>query len=172
MALLADMNKRREATQPTKPRRVNFSLYDLTDATPPSEPTEDLNDFIKRISAVVSRPQPAVSRPVSRPSPSVVRKVIQPQPLESVSTPSAIAIVQKALKQERALSESLTARVSELEVIVDQALRVPEPTPSSKPPPLPLPVRSTSSEWRLRLEEVQKRQLEKLVGRGGINITI
>ena len=158
------MNRKRVTSLPSRPRKVEFSLYDLTDASPPPEPAEDLKDFIDRISNAVAKPE--AKRP-----PPVTRQVIS-RPVASIDTSHAISTLEKALQQERTLSEALRKRVVELEMTVDQAFSAKAAAVPPAPTLLPLPIPSNSSEWRVRLEEIQKRQLEKIVGRGGINITI
>jgi len=113
-----------------------------------------MQNFIDRFSS--RTPKEPIKRPVI--GPAFNRPVI--------SIPASNNFEQ-ALKQEQELSRTLQRRLVELEMTPPPPREV-----VTVPVCLPLPVASTSSEWRVRLEEVQKRQLEKIIGRGGINITI
>ena len=139
-------------------RKPHFSIYDLAPRSQPPEPAEDVHSFIERISSPASRPLPPPKKPVP------VRTVLPKESPRVVETGSAVKSLEKALEQERELSESLRKRVVELEIAVGKQHIHPAPRPLLLP--LPLPVPSNSSEWRQRLEEVQKKQLERLVGRG------
>lgn len=143
------------------PRRSSqFSVYDLAPRSQPTEPAEDVSSFIARIGGPPSQPQPPPKRLVP------VRTVV---PKESSDGGATVRSLEKALEQERQVSDSLRKRVVELEIAVGKFHIAP---PTRAPAlPLPLPVPSNSSEWRLKLEEVQKRQLERMVGRG-YDITI
>ncbi len=142
-----------------------FSIYDIASNSTPSEETEDLQHFIDRVSGAPSKPIPPQRRTLP------LRQVVT-RDAGLADAGRAITTLEKALVQEREVSDALRKRVVELEISASKPAIPRLPQGIAPVVNLPLPVPSTMSEWRQRLEEVQKRQLEKMVGRGGVNITI
>jgi hypothetical protein len=145
---------------------VKFSIYDLAQPTPPTEPSEDMQSFINRMTATSSAASAAAA------TAAVPRRATPPAPpreVPSSQTVKTISTLEKTLNQERQFSDALRQRVADLET---SAVRTTRPAAAEPLVHLPLPVPSTSSEWRQKLEQIQKKQLERMIGRSGVNIPL
>ena len=159
----AQVISRMSSASSKEPSRQNYSLYDLV----PNN-SNSIDDFVASLSARTPPNAPRITVPANFLPKAHPFQSVDPEFSSQAMQQAAQVIknLEEALKQERNISDSLRKRLVELEAggRMRDAKTQDERNAGMWQDPMDRAPSSLVSDWKVKLEEIQKDQFARLVG--------